>query len=98
MILIELRQETWSFYRVTTGNSETRSYCLWELQSPCKLKGPLRIPLQSVPDPRSSSGAEARTSGFLSSVDVDLGFLWSFKRASGLVSCGDMKVHFPLKL
>ena len=35
-------------------------------------EGPLRIPLQSVPGPRSSSGAEARTSGFLSSYDRDL--------------------------
>ena len=36
-------------------------------------EGPLGIPLQSVPDPRSSSGAEATTSGFLSSDDMDLG-------------------------
>ena len=37
----------------------------------------LRIPLQSLPGPRSSSGVEAGTSGFLSRADMDLGVpLW----------------------
>ena len=35
--------------------------------------GPLAIPLQSLPGPRSPSGVEARTSGFLSRDDIDLG-------------------------
>ena len=35
-------------------------------------EGPLRIPLQSLLGPKSSSGAEAATSGFLSSADMDL--------------------------
>ena len=50
--------------------------------------GPLRIPLQSLLGPRSSSGVEARTSGFLSSADMDLGFPMEFERgtqASSLV-------------
>ena len=35
-------------------------------------EGPLGFPLQSVPSPRSSSRAEAGTSGFLSSADMYL--------------------------
>ena len=36
-------------------------------------EGPLGIPLQSLPGLRFSSGVEARTSGFLSRADIDLG-------------------------
>ena len=36
-------------------------------------EGIFGIPLQSLPGPRSSSGVEAGTSGFLSSTDRDLG-------------------------
>ena len=36
-------------------------------------EGPLGIPLQSLPGQRSSSGVEARNSGFLSRADIDLG-------------------------
>ena len=35
-------------------------------------EGPLGIPLQSLPGPRSSSGVEAGNSGFLSRADMDL--------------------------
>ena len=41
------------------------------LHAPCE--GPFGIPLQSVPCPRSSSAAEATTSGLLSRADMDLG-------------------------
>ena len=74
--------------RVAAGKSSLHASCEWTLGTP----------LQSVPGPTSSSGAEARTSGFSPVFKWILGFLWSFKRASGLVSCGDMQVHFPLKL
>ena len=43
-------------------------------------EGPLGIPLQPVLGPRTSSGAEARASGILSSANMYLGFLWSFDR------------------
>ena len=36
-------------------------------------KGSLKIPLTLLPGPRSSSGVEAGTSGFLSRADMDLG-------------------------
>ena len=61
-------------------------------------EGPLGIPLQSLPRPRSSSGVEVRTSGFLSRVDLDLGV--PLRRPEGsqdLLSCGAMQVHSPLK-
>ena len=62
-------------------------------------EGPLGIPLQSVPDPRSSSGAEAATSDFLFRADMVLaGFLWSLHRESCLVLGGDIQVRFPPEL
>ena len=45
-------------------------------------EGSLLIPLQSVPGPRSSSGVEARTSGFFSSTDMDLGVPMEFQQGS----------------
>ena len=45
-------------------------------------EGTLGIPLQSLLWPRSSSGLEARTSGFLSSADMDLGVPIEFEQAS----------------
>ena len=49
--------------RVASGRSSLQA----------SFEGPLGIPLESVPGPRSSSEAEATTSGFLSSDDMDLG-------------------------
>ena len=43
----------------------------------------------------ASSRVEARTSGFLSSSDMDLGVPMKFQQESH-VSCGDMELHFPL--
>ena len=60
-------------------------------------EGPLGIPLQSLPGSRSSSGAEAATSGFISSADMHLGVPMEFQLESQ-DSCGDMQVHFPLEL
>ena len=45
-------------------------------------EGLLRITLQSVADPRSSSATEASTSGFLSSADMDLEFPMEFQQWS----------------
>ena len=41
-------------------------------------EGPLGIPLQLVPGPKSSCVVEAGSSGFLSSDDMDLGVLLEF--------------------
>ena len=62
------------------GDSGTHSWGLRKVQSPCDLARPLGIPLQPLPGPRSSSGVEAGTSGFLSSANMDLGVHWSFHR------------------
>ena len=45
-------------------------------------EGPLGIPLQSLLRPRSSSGVETRTSGFLSSADMDLRVPLEFPQGS----------------
>ena len=55
------------------GTSGTRSCGLRKVQSPYELR---QASWDSSPvgaGPRSSSGVEARTSGFLSSADMDLG-------------------------
>ena len=63
---------------------------------------PTGIPLQSLPGPRSSSGVEAGTSGFLSSADMDFGVPLEFQQwsqsSSGSDMVSDMQVRFPLEL
>ena len=53
---------------VASEKSTLHTSCEW----------PLRIPLQSMPGPSSSTGTEAATSGFLSSADMDLGVAMEF--------------------
>ena len=62
-VSLELQQGNQEPACIASGNSSLHVSCE-EL---------LRIPLQSVPGSRFSSGIEAGTSGFLSSADVDLG-------------------------
>ena len=60
-------------------------------------EGPLGILLQSLPGPRSSTGIEANTSGFVSRADMDLGFTLGHPQGSQvLLSCGAMHVRSPL--
>ena len=62
------------------------------------LEGPFRIPLQSLPGLRSSSGVEAGTSGYLSRADMDLGVpLGRPQGSQGLASCGAIQVLSPLQ-
>ena len=56
----------------TSGKSSLHASC----------EGPLRIPLQLVQGPRSSSRVVARTSVFLSSAVVDLGIPMEFQQGS----------------
>ena len=63
--------------RVASGMSNLHASC----------KGPLRIPLQSFLGPRSSSGVEGGTSGFLSSADMDLGVPLQFPHGNQVLSC-----------
>ena len=69
---LEIRRGPHELTRVATGKSSLHGSC----------EGPLRIPLQSVPGPRSSSGSEAGTSGFLSCADMDLGIPMGFQQGS----------------
>ena len=68
-VLLKIRRGPHELACVATGKSSLHASC----------EGPLRIPLQSVPGPRSSSGAEVRTSGFLSSTDMELGIPLEFQ-------------------
>ena len=61
---------------MTSGKSTLHGSC----------EGPLGIPLQSVLGPRSPSRAEATTSGFLSSADMDLGIPLEFPQESQVLS------------
>ena len=72
-------------------------------------EGPLGIPLQSLPGPRSSCGFEAVTSGFLSNADMDVrvpleipqGSQASSRVAtckSALLSSWKSSVRLPVKL
>ena len=74
--------------RVASGKASLHASC----------EGPLGILLQLLPGPRSSSGAEARTSGFLSSAGMDLGGPLEFPQVSLASSHVEMQVHFPLEL
>ena len=69
-VLLKIRRGPHELACVATGKSSLHASC----------EGPLGILLQSVAGPRSSSGAEPRTSMFLSSVDKVSGFLWTFNR------------------
>ena len=62
-VLLELQWGTQGPAHVASGKSSLHASC----------EGPLRIPLQSLPGLRSSSGVEAGTSGFLSCADMELG-------------------------
>ena len=72
-------------------------------------EGCLGIPLWLHPGPRSSSGVEARTSGFLSRADMDLGISLEFPQGglasshveickSALLSSWKSSVRFPVGL
>ena len=69
-ILLQLFRGTQGVSHVASGRLNLHVSC----------EGPLGLPLQSVQGPRSSSGAEARTSSFLSSADMDLGVPMEFNR------------------
>ena len=80
---LELRQETWGPSRVTMGTSGTRSCCLRKVQFPASYEGPLWIPLQSVPGPRSSSELRLEAQGSSPVLTWISGFLWSFNTGFG---------------
>ena len=57
----------------------------WPQERPVPMRdarGPLGIPLPSMPGPKTLSGVGAETCGFLSSADMDLGVLLEFPQRS----------------
>ena len=75
-VSLVLRQRLQGPARVASGKSSLHA----------SFEGPLRIPLQSVPSPMSSSGVEAGTSGFFSSADIDLGVPMEIQQGSQAMS------------
>ena len=69
---LELRQV------LSTYDGDLRDPLLWPQERPVTMRvarGPLGIPLPSMPGPKTLSGVGAETCGFLSSADMDLGVL-----------------------
>ena len=69
---LELRQV------LSTYDGDLRERLWWPQERPVHLpvpRGPLGIPLPPMPGPKSLCGVGARTLGFLSSADMDLGVL-----------------------
>ena len=94
---LRLSGESAGFSEVAAGNLEflssydvdLRDPLVWPLkvQSPYKVEWGSQDSLQNQPGPRSSSGVEAGTSGFLASADMDLGVLLEFPQGSHSSSC-----------
>ena len=94
---LTLRGESPGFSQILAGNLGFLSSYDGDLRDP--LVGPQeilvsmsvvrnsRIPLQSLTGPRSSSGFQTRTSGFLSSADMDLGVPLEIPEGSQASSC-----------
>ena len=79
---------------LTTYNRDLRNPLWWPQERPVPMRvarGPLGIPLPSMPGPKTLCGDGAGTSGFLSSADMDLeGLLESpqgSQSSSSLVAC-----------
>ena len=90
LVFLKLWQETWGSSLVTTGTSGTCSCCLRKAKSPCELGGASQDSSPVGAGAQASSGVEARTSGFLSGGDMDLGFPMEFQLGSQASSCMEM--------
>ena len=68
---------------LSTYDGDIRNPLWWPPERPVPMRvarGPLGIPLPSMPWPKTLCGVGAGTSGFLSSADGDLGSFWSLPR------------------
>ena len=92
---LELRQV------LSTYDGALRDPLWWPQERPVPMRvprGPLRIPLPSMPGPKNLCGVGAGNLGFLSSVDMDLGLLLESPQVeSVLVSNASMHLRFPLE-
>ena len=83
--LLELRQV------LSTYDGDLRDPLWWPQERPVPMRvarGPLRIPLPSMPGPKILCGVCAGTLGFLSSADMDLGVLLESPQGSQSSSPG----------
>ena len=87
---------------LSTYDGDLRDPLWWPQERPVPMRvarGPLGIPLPSMPGPKTLSGVGAETCGFLSSADMDLGGTSGVSPGeSVLVSSGGMHVLFPPEL
>ena len=92
---LELRQV------LSTYDGDLRDPLWWPQERPVPMRvarGPLEIPLETMPGPKTFCGVGVGNGGFLSSADMDLGYLWSLPGESFLFASGDMHVGFPPEL
>ena len=93
---LELRQV------LSTYDGDLRDPLSWPQGRPRPMRvarGPLRIPLPSMPGPKTLCEFGAGTLGFLSSADMDLGGISGVPPGeSGLILSGGMHVRFPSEL
>ena len=87
---------------LSTYDGVLRDPLWWPQERPVPMpvaRGPLGIPIPSMPGPKTLCGVGAGTGGFLSSADMDFGVLLECPhRESVLVSSGGMHVRFPPEL
>ena len=92
--------ELWQ--KLSTYDGDLRDPLWWPQERPGAMlvaRGPLRIPLPSMPGPKTLCGVSAGTLGFLSSADMDLGCTSGVSPGqSVLYSSGGMHVRFPPEL
>ena len=70
---------------LSTYDGDLRDQLLWPQERPVPMRvarGPLGIPLPSMPGPKTLCGVGAGTLGFLSSADMDLGVLLESPKGS----------------
>ena len=74
---------------LSTYDGDLRDPLWWPQERPVPMRiarGPLRIPLPSMPRPKTLCGVGAGTGGFLSSADMDLGVLLESPQGSESLS------------
>ena len=87
--ILELRQV------LSTYDRDLRDPLWWPQERPVPTgvaRGPLGIPLPSMPGPKILCRVGAGTLGFLSSADMDLGYFWSLPSGvSPRLVCGNAR-------
>ena len=83
---------------LSTYDGDLKDLLWWHQERPVLMlvpRGPLGIPLPSMPGPKTLCGVGAGTCGFLSSADMDWGTSAVSPGESVLVSNAGMHLRFP---